>query len=136
MTRTCCICEKDDVLYKCPTCRQPYCSVSCYKKHKIQPCEPPEIPEKTDTPRYKVKYEFSTEDTVPPEKLQELRRSEELKSCLRNPYLRDIMKGILNSKNPTNAIALAMKEPLFVEMADACLKVIEPQEKLEVPSDL
>lgn len=37
------------------------------------------------------------------------------------------MHGILIDKNPTKAIASAMTEPIFVEMADACLKVVEPQ---------
>ena len=37
------------------------------------------------------------------------------------------MRGILTDKNPTSAIASAMTEPIFVEMADACLKVVEPE---------
>jgi len=37
------------------------------------------------------------------------------------------MKTVVNSPNPTEAIALAMKkEPIFVEMADACLNIVEP----------
>jgi len=36
------------------------------------------------------------------------------------------MKTVMDSPNPTEAIALAMKEPIFVEMADACLKIVEP----------
>jgi len=75
-----------------------------------------------------MEYEFPTEDTVPPEKLQQLRHSKELKSCLKNPHVRQIMKSILNSENPSKAIALAMREPIFVEMADACLKIVEPQD--------
>lgn len=35
------------------------------------------------------------------------------------------MKAILNSTNPTEAIASAMRMPLFVEMADVCLKIVE-----------
>lgn len=59
------------------------------------------------------------------EKLRQLRDSKELIECLQYPHLRDIMKAVLDSSNPTEAIALAMKEPIFVEMADACLKIVE-----------
>lgn len=42
------------------------------------------------------------------------------------------MKSILNSHNPTAEIALAMREPIFVEMADACLKVVELKDEDEL----
>lgn len=61
------------------------------------------------------------------EKLQQLCDNKELKQCLQSSHLRNIMKTVVNSPNPTEAIALAMKkEPIFVEMADACLKIVEP----------
>lgn len=60
------------------------------------------------------------------EKLQQLQYSKELKECLKRPDLRDIMKAVLNNPNPTEAIASAMRMPLFVEMADVCLKIVEP----------
>lgn len=72
------------------------------------------------------KYEFPTEDTVSVEKLRQLCKSKELIKCLQNSHLRDIMKAVVDSPNPTETIALAMKEPIFVEMADACLKIVEP----------
>lgn len=31
----CVECGKEDDKYKCPTCRAPYCSLSCCKKHKV-----------------------------------------------------------------------------------------------------
>ncbi|EZA50525.1 hypothetical protein DMN91_009593 [Ooceraea biroi] len=129
MLKTCCICEKDNSPYKCPICKKPYCSIACCKQHKTQPCEPPELPEKPEEEHQEnhVKYEFPRQDIVSAEKLQQLRHSEELKSCLRNPHVREMMKSIVNSQNMTNAIASAMREPLFVEMVDACLKVVEPQ---------
>jgi len=86
------------------------------------------LPEKSKEQQriYEHKYEFPTEDTVPLEKLQKLCDSKELINCLQNPHLRDIMKAIMDSPNPTEMIALAMTEPIFVEMADACLKIVEP----------
>lgn len=66
---------------------------------------------------------------MPMEKLEQLRDSDELKQCLANPYLRKMMKEIVDSDDLTKAIAEAMREPIFVEMADACLKVVEPPEE-------
>lgn len=66
---------------------------------------------------------------MPIEKLKELRESGKLKEILKNPHVRDIMKAIMISPDPTEAIALAMKEPIFVEMADACVKVVEPSDE-------
>lgn len=63
---------------------------------------------------------------MPVEKLRQLCESRELTECLRNTHLRDIMRAVVDSPNPTEAIALAMREPIFVEMADACLKIVEP----------
>ena len=35
--RPCCaVCGAEDGKYKCPRCRQPYCSVACCKKHKTE----------------------------------------------------------------------------------------------------
>nr|XP_003706263.1 PREDICTED: zinc finger HIT domain-containing protein 3 [Megachile rotundata] len=125
MSKICCICSKTDCSYKCPTCKVPYCSVGCYKGHKESNCQP-EDPKQHNGNEDEITYDFPTEDTVPIEKLEQLRYSEELKNCLRNPHVRDIMRAILTDKNPTKVIALAMTEPIFVEMADACLKVVEP----------
>ncbi|XP_053970517.1 zinc finger HIT domain-containing protein 3 [Hylaeus volcanicus] len=126
MEKVCCVCKRTECSYKCPVCREPYCSIACCKVHKESNCEPPKPQQSEATKVNTIKYEFPTEDTVPIEKLQQLHLSKELKNCLRNPHVRNIMRSILTDKNPTKAIALAMTEPIFVEMADACLKVVEP----------
>lgn len=133
MKKNCIVCDKDGSAYKCPTCRNPYCSVVCCKEHKKAACTPAPPPvSDTDTDikenASSNKYDFPTEDTVPFEKLKQLHNSQEVKECLKNPHVRHIMTAILKDPNPTKAIALAMTEPIFVELADACLKVVEPQE--------
>ncbi|XP_076282368.1 zinc finger HIT domain-containing protein 3 [Lasioglossum baleicum] len=127
MEKVCCVCEGTTCSYKCPTCKVPYCSAACYKVHKASNCQPRHQQNKpTSGQKAKgKKYDFPTEDTVPIEKLEQLRYSEGIKDVLRNPHVRDIMRAILVDENPTKAIALAMTEPIFVEMADACLKVVE-----------
>ncbi|XP_076755079.1 zinc finger HIT domain-containing protein 3 [Xylocopa sonorina] len=129
MEKVCCVCRKTECPYKCPVCREPYCSIDCCKEHRANECQLFKSQENQveEGNQNIVKYEFPTEDTVPVEKLNQLRHSEELRDCLKNPHVRDIMRAILSDKNPTNAIAVAMTEPIFVEMADACLKVVEPE---------
>ncbi|XP_011138598.1 zinc finger HIT domain-containing protein 3 isoform X2 [Harpegnathos saltator] len=119
------------------------CSVTCCKGHKVQGCELPKVPEKSASPeklanskKFQIadndvtrRYMFPTEDTVPIEKLEQLRYSNELKECLANPHVRNMMKEVVNSHNPTLAIARAMTEPIFVEMADACLRIVELPEE-------
>lgn len=129
---TCNVCEKNAAKYKCPTCRQSYCSAPCCKSHKITGCNPVNcVPTKDSTEKSQVKYDYPTEDTVPVEKLKCLRQSEELRNCLKNLHVRDIMKMILNASDPTKAIEQAMVEPAFVEMVDACLKVVEPPDEFK-----
>ncbi|CUS12465.1 unnamed protein product [Tuber aestivum] len=52
----CRICQEAESKYKCPTCRAPYCSLTCYKPHKAEheanpspALPPPEPPAATPT---------------------------------------------------------------------------------------
>ncbi|KQK10414.1 zinc finger HIT domain-containing protein 3 isoform X1 [Brachypodium distachyon] len=36
---SCDVCKEAPSKYKCPTCRTPYCSVTCFKKHKGEFCQ-------------------------------------------------------------------------------------------------
>lgn len=44
------------------------------------------------------------------------------------------MAMIDNSSNPTGLIAQAMMEPIFVEFATECLKIVQPPDQPEVYS--
>uniref|UniRef100_A0A9J8CAV1 Zinc finger, HIT-type containing 3 n=1 Tax=Cyprinus carpio carpio TaxID=630221 RepID=A0A9J8CAV1_CYPCA len=67
-------------------------------------------------------------DKVPLQKLQQLADSEALKGLLRNPHLRRLMMSVDSAEDKAKATKDAMQEPLFVEFADQCLKIIEPTE--------
>ncbi len=54
--------------------------------------------------------------------------SDELKSLLRNPHLRNYLTHMNTTHNPAGFVRIAMQEPLFVEFADACMKVLHPDE--------
>lgn len=53
--------------------------------------------------------------------------SDDLKNLLYNPHLRNLLKEIDTAPNAWKAIKAAMHEPLFLEFADECLKIVEPQ---------
>ena len=60
--------------------------------------------------------------------------SEELKSLLHNPHLRQIVSYLDQTDNKDKAIADAMQEPLFVEFADQCLKIVEENDERTMES--
>nr|SVE75525.1 EOG090X0JQ4 [Daphnia dolichocephala] len=106
------------------------CSLSCFKIHKESPCEKPTVaptPENLSGESLPVTYKFPTSDTVPIEKLQALVHSDEVKDCLSNPHVRNILKSLVLSQTPETSITDAMKEPIFLELAHACLKIVEPE---------
>ncbi|XP_063709656.1 zinc finger HIT domain-containing protein 3 [Culicoides brevitarsis] len=132
MTRKCEICDKSDSKYKCPKCEIPYCSLECFKQHKDS-IECSELIKKRESDRKKSSFQpkpllFTTMDTVPLEELQKLQNSEHLKNLLYNPHLRKLLTELDRSSNPERAIGSAMMEPLFLEFADECLKIIEPSD--------
>lgn len=65
-------------------------------------------------------------DKVSEESLSKLGDSEKLKELLHNKHLRDYLQRLNTSRNPEGAMDRAMREPLFIEFADACLQIIEP----------
>uniref|UniRef100_A0A182N3Z1 HIT-type domain-containing protein n=1 Tax=Anopheles dirus TaxID=7168 RepID=A0A182N3Z1_9DIPT len=134
MPALCEICNESERKYRCKTCSIHYCSVPCYKKHQEQPCEPlpaaaacaqETAPQKDHMGKKTIL--FSTVDTVAAEKLEQLGQSEHLKNLLYNPHLRQLLTEVDDARDGMNAVKVAMMEPLFVEFADECLRIVEPQ---------
>ncbi|XP_046680066.1 zinc finger HIT domain-containing protein 3 [Homalodisca vitripennis] len=125
----CKVCTQNNTAkYKCPTCRIPYCSLTCWKQHKGTNCSPV-VESVIPTSETSNLYNFPTEETVPLEKLKLLEHNQELKNLLCNRHLRDLLIALDKSPNPMAAMQQAMLEPIFVEFADECLKVVEPAEE-------
>lgn len=141
-TVVCVIClEKPK--YRCPACRVPYCSVTCFQKHKEQ-CNPETHPIKNKRSTAPVETTQSEEnkdddssiadfldsdeeeDRVSLQNLKNLGESAMLRSLLLNPHLRQLMINLDQGDNKAKLMRAYMQEPLFVEFADCCLRIVEP----------
>ncbi|XP_040857816.1 zinc finger HIT domain-containing protein 3 isoform X2 [Ochotona curzoniae] len=49
-----------------------------------------------------------------------------LRSLLLNPHLRELIVNLDQGDNKAKLMRDYMQEPLFVEFADCCLKIVEP----------
>ncbi|XP_064438352.1 zinc finger HIT domain-containing protein 3 isoform X2 [Mirounga angustirostris] len=105
--------------YRCPACRVPYCSVTCFRKHKEQ-CNP-----ETRSTEKKVRSAVTAKTIKPAENKGE---SAALRSLLLNPHLRQLMVSLDQGDNKAKLMRACMQEPLFVEFADCCLRIVEPSQ--------
>ncbi|KAG8520186.1 Zinc finger HIT domain-containing protein 3 [Galemys pyrenaicus] len=145
-TVVCVIClEKPK--YRCPACRVPYCSVTCFREHKEQ-CNPetraverkirPALATKTTSPAENQDdgddaiADFldsdEEEDRVSLQNLKNLEESAALRGLLLNPHLRELMVRLDQGDNKAKLMRACMQEPLFVEFADCCLRIVEPSQ--------
>ncbi|XP_006824066.1 zinc finger HIT domain-containing protein 3-like [Saccoglossus kowalevskii] len=65
------------------------------------------------------------DDGVAFDKLELLGESQELKMLLGNHHLRNLINHIDGADNKELVMGKAMQEPLFLEFANECLKVVE-----------
>ncbi|XP_020922981.1 zinc finger HIT domain-containing protein 3 isoform X4 [Sus scrofa] len=68
------------------------------------------------------------EDRVSLENLKNLGESAALRSLLLNPHLRQLMVDLDQADNKAKLMRACMQEPLFVEFADCCLRIVEPSQ--------
>ncbi|XP_032727742.1 zinc finger HIT domain-containing protein 3 isoform X2 [Lontra canadensis] len=101
--------------YRCPACRVPYCSVTCFRKHKDD-----------DDSVADFLNSDEEEDRVSLQNLKNLGKSAALRSLLLNPHLRQLMVSLDQGDNKAKLMRACMQEPLFVEFADCCLRIVEP----------
>lgn len=126
------------------------CSVKCHKTHKAYKCIPVldvEQSNATLATKDNALYEFQTQDTVPLDRLALLgmlywwrmaffiffdlflERDEELKRIVSNKHLRTLLKAVDTAENVEDFMQKVMLEPLFVEFADVCLRIVESEYK-------
>ncbi|XP_010007411.1 PREDICTED: zinc finger HIT domain-containing protein 3 [Chaetura pelagica] len=73
--------------------------------------------------------EDAEQDRVPLQRLKLLGESEELRGLLLNPHLRQLLLTVDQAEDKSSLMKKYMQEPLFVEFADCCLRIVEPPEK-------
>ncbi|XP_072503045.1 zinc finger HIT domain-containing protein 3 isoform X2 [Notamacropus eugenii] len=174
MPGVCAVCEEVPK-YRCPSCRVPYCSVPCYKKHKEQ-CisKPSPVVNNGDSDTHLMKRKIledkgrtfqavhrdciwsihceevdqylgfregndwsvadildsdDEKDRVCIQKLKDLGDSKELRNLLSNPHLQQLLVSIDQAEDKETLMKSHMQEPLFVEFADCCLRIVDPPEK-------
>ncbi|XP_062619350.1 zinc finger HIT domain-containing protein 3-like [Saccostrea cucullata] len=142
----CEVCQANVSKYKCPKCIIKYCSVSCYKLHKESVCKPlltqsqnkeAGVPAESEGVPQKIPDLDleETEDRVSPETLQCLRENPDLLLSLENPHLRSLMTDLVATPSPSQDMDRVMKEPIFLEFADHCLKVMDNNCQTKSPED-
>ncbi|CAH8536532.1 unnamed protein product [Schistosoma margrebowiei] len=118
----CAICSIETSKYKCPRCIAPYCSLACYQKHKQDECKPencvPRVVHAT------VEQEDEMVDYVPKKILEGLKYSDKIRDLLKNPHLRSLLRFLNDTNKPYSALENVMREPIFVEFSDECLKIV------------
>ncbi|KAI9482673.1 MAG: hypothetical protein EXX96DRAFT_555239 [Benjaminiella poitrasii] len=115
----CNVCELQEAKYKCPTCRSPYCSLVCFKKHKETPCSTRSNNDDQQMMRKEIKHVSPPDEEDPsrltPEDLFKLACSEEIYQLLAShPHLKEMIKELDSSPNPETALDAARNnDPVF-----------------------
>uniref|UniRef100_A0A8C6ZZ80 Zinc finger HIT-type containing 3 n=1 Tax=Neovison vison TaxID=452646 RepID=A0A8C6ZZ80_NEOVI len=131
--------------YRCPACRVPYggdvhlfMSLSEQCNPETRPAEKKirsTVTAKTVKPTENKDDDESVadflnsdeeEDRVSLQNLKNLGESAALRSLLLNPHLRQLMVSLDQGDNKAKLMRACMQEPLFVEFADCCLRIVEP----------
>ncbi|XP_074079639.1 zinc finger HIT domain-containing protein 3 isoform X1 [Macrotis lagotis] len=115
----CAVCEGEPK-YRCPACRVPYCSVPCCRKHKERCASKPAPVLRNGDLSTRLGSAALLEDKGD---------SKELRNLLNNPHLRQLLVSIDQADDKETLMKSHMQEPLFVEFADCCLRIVEPPEK-------
>ncbi|KAL3184184.1 hypothetical protein MRX96_032469 [Rhipicephalus microplus] len=127
----CGVCSSGEPRYRCPRCLTRYCSCNCYRNHKQEEgrCREPEASAPAGNGEEEPGYRYPTPHTVPPEALRRLRESEAVMETLRNVHVRKLLRDLDRSKDPESMLDSLMREPIFLEFANACLDAVGVQEE-------
>ncbi|KAI9286456.1 hypothetical protein BC943DRAFT_275986 [Umbelopsis sp. AD052] len=121
----CQVCAENPSKYKCPTCKIPYCSLNCFKKHKglRSFCQTPakqEPQQKTTTSKDALKDD--DEFLLSQEQLRNLSRSEAIHEQLKHPQIRNLISAIDSSNDPAKMLDQARQnDPVFSKLVEEML---------------
>ncbi|XP_062021995.1 uncharacterized protein LOC133738460 [Rosa rugosa] len=140
--RLCQVCNEAQSKYKCPSCRAPYCSVPCFKKHKETPCVLPEekpksasvlpVPSEekpTAAPESVVKRPITVTEpsaVLERQQLEAIASSSEIRDALKDESLQRLIESIDCSPDAENELDKAMDVEMFRIFTDKILSTINP----------
>ena len=137
MEKQCVICFKELASYRCPNCRERYCSVPCCNKHKeicqekkktltnTKKNQSDEEDEKEEKKEEKRKEE-STQRILNSNEKEKIRNSNVLKEFLKSKRLREQLYFIDNAENNRQIeLKRARKNQEFENFINILLSVIE-----------
>mmetsp|Transcript_7972 Transcript_7972/g.13823 ORF Transcript_7972/g.13823 Transcript_7972/m.13823 type:complete len:135 (-) Transcript_7972:255-659(-) len=132
MAPTCGVCAVNPPKYKCPMCREPYCSVVCFRKHKETPCAKTEDSSAAAAAPAQPKRQFEEEgedgQRLKKSDLETLAQSGNIRALLQDEALQKTIKDIDSSASAEQALDKAMLEPRFQDFCDQVLGVLHPPE--------
>ncbi|KAH9728956.1 HIT-type domain-containing protein [Citrus sinensis] len=114
--RLCQVCNEAQSKYKCPNCFTPYCSLVCFKNHKVFPESPVERSLNADEPS----------QVLQKEQLESIASSSEIRDALQDESLQKLILGIDSSSNPEIELDKAMEVEAFRTFTDKILASISP----------
>ncbi|PRQ25607.1 putative transcription factor interactor and regulator Znf-B family [Rosa chinensis] len=140
--RLCQVCNEAQSKYKCPSCRAPYCSVPCFKKHKETPCVLPEekpesasvlpVPSEekpTAAPESVVERPITVTEAsavLERQQLEAIASSSEICDALKDESLQRLIESIDCSPDAENELDKAMDVEMFRIFTDKILSTINP----------
>ncbi|PIA36092.1 hypothetical protein AQUCO_03400178v1 [Aquilegia coerulea] len=127
--RVCEVCKEAESKYKCPSCLSPYCSLSCFKKHKELPCEKPIPSEETPCPTLPPNKVFQIADPshlLQRSQLDSIALSTEIRDALKDRDLQNIINKIDSSADAARELDKAMELEGFRNFTEKVLSVVNP----------
>ncbi|XP_066835843.1 zinc finger HIT domain-containing protein 3 isoform X2 [Anser cygnoides] len=119
--------------YRCPRCAEAYCSVPCCRAHRARCRRDGDGIDTGSGAAALSEPDKAAEGLAAPRGAgragQRAGESEELRGLLLNPHLRQLLLTIDEAEEKSSLMKKYMQEPLFVEFADCCLRIVEPPEK-------
>ena len=97
--KLCIVCKTENSIYKCPKCQEHYCSIKCYKEHKIKFIEKKEE-KKEKEPLIKNDLNLKEDEDIilSKEELKKLRKNKAILDKIKNKQLQKIIKEIDGAK--------------------------------------
>ncbi|PUZ54141.1 hypothetical protein GQ55_5G106100 [Panicum hallii var. hallii] len=132
---SCSVCKEAPSKYKCPSCRTPYCSVTCFKKHKEESCqktlvqdENSKSPLQEEVTRSSGLVEDGTKCPNDKDQHPSLSEVKEIRDALRDPELQKMILKIDGSSEPEKELEKVMEGQAFRQFTDKILDIVSPQE--------